>query len=93
MSSVATSKTFEAGECSAGEWESGFIRKTGIEEFMERFGKNETVSVFMMDRKRSGGVNAALHSPNQDIAGPGFHLTFAARTVKTLRAVGRVNNT
>jgi hypothetical protein len=39
MSSVAALKTFEAGECSAGEWEGGFIRKTGIEEFMERFGK------------------------------------------------------
>jgi hypothetical protein len=51
MSSVATLKTFEAGECSAGEWEGGFIRKTGIQEFMERFGKDETVSVFMLDLK------------------------------------------
>ena len=64
MSSVATRKTFEAGECSAGEWEGGFIRKTGIQEFMERFGKNETVSVFMMDRKLSCENDFGRHIKN-----------------------------
>jgi hypothetical protein len=42
-------KTFESGECLSGEWgPAEFLRKAGIQEFIEWFGKSETVS-FLSD--------------------------------------------